>query len=90
MLKGRNKNEREEIQKEEAGQRQEAAPHLQLHSYVLSVTPGGGWTRAHACEHMGLAAEPPCQCKHASPGMEMSWLLSPLAAQDLQAFEMQD
>lgn len=54
------------------------------------VTPGGGRARAHACEHTGLAAEPPCQCKHASAGMEMSWLLSPLAAQDLQAFEMQD
>lgn len=35
MLKGRSKNEREEIQKEEAGQREEAAPHLQLRSYLL-------------------------------------------------------
>ena len=44
----------------------------------------------HACVHTGRATEPPCQGKYVSPGMGMSLLLSPLSAQDLQAFEMQD
>lgn len=50
----------------------------------------GGRPGKHACVHTGQATEPPCQGKYVSPGMGMSRLLSPPAAQDLQAFEMQD
>lgn len=44
----------------------------------------------HECVHPGRAAEPLCQCKCVSPGVGVSLPLSPLAVQDLQAFEMQD
>lgn len=57
---------------------------------MLSRNWAVGGHRAHECVHPGRAAEPLCQCKCVSPGMGLSLLLSPLAVQDLQAFEMQD
>lgn len=88
MLKGRNQNEIEAIQREQARWRAGPAPHLRC--CLLPVTPRGGRDQAHACTLTGPATEPPCQCKRVSPGMGMSGLLSLPAVWDLQASEMQD
>ena len=104
IYKEREKQDRKErytekeksAEREEQSERQEiqsqrpAGEWRQQRSCLLSMTGGGGGPGAHACAHAGPATEPPCQGKHVSPGMGMSRLLSPPAAQDLQAFEMQD
>ena len=91
ILRERNRNEREKIQsRSESGS--SPMPEAVLTSLVHDVKQSGvgGGPGEHACAHTGQATEPPCQGKHVSPGTGMSRLLSPPAAQDLQAFEMQD